>query len=149
MEQYISILTDSELINHVIKHDTDPVRLRLATYMERMAGSIIDDLLDAGMDDTFCTFKTEWGSDRLPGQYITHLEEEIKIRDDTIAELQAELEERKALTIAGLIEELKQNITTSDWMAKEARKERDEAERQRDDAKSRLSMWAKLNGEGV
>jgi hypothetical protein len=86
-------LTDEELIDRVIKFSEDPEKLQLATYMERIKGAIIDDLEDAGMDVTFCTFRTEWGSDRLPGQYITHLEEEIKIRDDTIAELQAELQE--------------------------------------------------------
>lgn len=143
------MLSDAELINHVIKHDSDPVRVRLATYMERIKGAIIDDLEDAGMDATYCTFRTEWGSDRLPGQYITHLEEEIKIRDDTIAELQAELEERKSLTIADLIVELRQSITTSEYVAKEARKELWQAEKERDVAKDRLSMWAKLNGQGV
>lgn len=142
-------LTDKELIDYTIKFSDDPEKVRLATYMERMAGAIMDDLLDAGMDDTFCTFKTEWGSDRLPGQYITHLEEEIQIRDDTILELQKELEERKALTIADLIVELRQDITTSNYVAKEARDELYRAEKERDLAKDKLSMWAKLNGEGV
>ena len=142
-------LTDDELIDHVIKFSTDAEKLQLATYMERIKGAIIDDLLDAGMNETYCTFQTEWGSDRLPGQYITHLEEEIRIRDDTIAELQAELEERKSLTIAGLIAELNQQIKTSNWAAEEARKETRKAEEAMYKAKDRLSMWAKLNGQGV
>lgn len=142
-------LTDDELIDHVIKFSTDAEKLQLATYMERIKGVIIDDLEDAGMNPTYCTFQTEWGSDRLPGQYITHLEEEIRIRDDTIAELQAELEERKALTIAGLIAELNQQIKTSNWAAEEARKETRKAEEAMYKAKDRLSMWAKLNGQGV
>ena len=142
-------LTDDELIDRVIKFSHDAEKIQLATYMERIKGAIIDDLEDAGMDVTYCTFRTEWGSDQLPGQYITHLEEEIKIRDDTIAELQAELQERKALTIAGLIAELKQEIRTSEYMATEARKELRQAETERDMAKDKLSMWAKLNGQGV
>ena len=142
-------LTDEELIDRVIKFSDDPEKIQLATYMERIKGTIIDDLEYAGMDPTFCTFTTEWGSSRLPGQYISHLEEEIQIRDNTILELQAELEERKALTIAGLISELEQSIKTSQWAAEEARKDCREAESQRDDAKSKLSMWAKLNGQGV
>jgi hypothetical protein len=140
-------LTDDELIDRVIKFSDDAEKIQLATYMERIKGAIIDDLEDAGMDTTYCTFRTEWGSDRLPGQYITHLEEEIRIRDDTIAELQAELEERKALTIAGLIAELKQEIHTADWMRKEAESDRMKAVKERDEAKSKLSMWAKLNAE--
>jgi hypothetical protein len=145
----LSHLSDNELIDYVIKHDTDPVRVRLATYMQRVPGAIIDDLEDAGMDSTFCTFMTEWGGERLPGQYIMHLEEEIKIRDDTIAELQAELEQQKARTIVDLIMELKQEIKTSEWMAQEARRERDYAEADRKLMKDKLSMWTKLNGHGV
>lgn len=140
-------LTDEELIDRVIKFSDDPEKIQLATYMERIKGAIIDDLIDAGMDNTYCTFTTEWGSDRLPGQYITHLEEEIQLRDNTIAELQAELEERKALTIAGLIAELKQEIKTAKYVADEARAEQYRAEKDRSIMKDKLSMWAKLNGQ--
>lgn len=145
----LSHLTDRELIDRTIKFSDDPVKVRLATIMERVQGAIIDDLEDAGMDVTYCTFRTEWGSDRLPGQYITHLEEEIQIRDDTILELQKELEELKARTVIDLIAELRQDIKTSEYMATEARKETRQAEHERDVAKDRLSMWAKLNGQGV
>jgi hypothetical protein len=143
----LSHLTDDELINYTIKFSDDPIKVRLATYMERIKGSIIDDLEYAGMDPTYCTFRTEWGSDRLPGQYISHLEEEIQIRDDTIAELQAELEERKALTIAGLIAELKQEIKTNKYIADEARAEQYRVEKDHAIMKDKLSMWAKLNGQ--
>jgi hypothetical protein len=145
----LSHLSDNELIDYIIKHDTDPVRVRLATYMQRVPGAIIDDLEAAGMDSTFCTFMTEWGSERLPGQYINHLEEEIKIRDGTIAELQEELEQQKARTIVDLIGELKQQIKTAEWMAEEARRDRDKAEGDHAIMKSKLSMWTKLNGQGL
>ena len=121
-------LTDEELIDRVIKFSDDPEKIQLATYMERIKGAIIDDLIDAGMDNTYCTFTTEWGSDRLPGQYITHLEEEIQLRDNTIAEL-------------------KQEIKTAKYVADEARAEQDRAEKDRSIMKDKLSMWAKLNGQ--
>lgn len=147
MNMELSHLSDMELINHVIKHDTDPVRLRLATYMERIKGAIIDDLEDAGMDPTYCTFTTEWGSERLPGQYIMHLEEELQIRDDNIHELSTELEQQKARTIADLIQELNQDIQAMKHNVKCADIERRAAETERDIAKDKLSMWAKLNGQ--
>lgn len=143
----LSHLSDNELIDYVIKHDTDPVRVRLATYMQRVPGAIIDDLEAAGMDETFCTFMTEWGSERLPGQYITHLEQEIKIRDDELHNLRDELEQQKARTIVDLIGELKQQIKTAEWMAEEARREQYNAEKDRAIMKDKLSMWAKLNGQ--
>jgi len=142
-------LTDKELIDYTIKFSDDLDKVRLATIMERTTGAIIDDLVDAGMHETWCTFTSEWGGDYHPGRYITLLEDEIRIRDDELSQLRSEIEELKARTVADLIVELSQEIRTSEWMAKEARRERIEAEAERDHAKDRLSMWAKLNGQGV
>jgi hypothetical protein len=143
------MFTDKELIDYTIKFSTDTEKVRLATAMERITGAIIDDLVDAGMDDTFCTFTSEWGGDYHPGRYITLLEDEIRIRDENIQQLHKELEELKARTVLDLLAELKQDITTAEWMAKEARKERDKAEADRAVMKDKLSMWTKLNGHGV
>ena len=145
----LSHLTDKELIDRTIKFSNDKAAIRLATIMERVSGAIIDDLVDAGMDETWCTFTSEWGGDYHPGRYITLLEDEIRIRDDDILQLRKEVDELKARTVLDLLVELKQDITTAEWMAKEARKERDKAEADRDHAKDRRSMWAKLNGNGV
>jgi vacuolar-type H+-ATPase subunit I/STV1 len=137
-------LTDKELINHVIKFDTDPVRIRLATANERTTGAIWDDLVDAGMDETYCTFTSEWGSNMHVGRYIEHLREEINIRDDELHQLRQELEEQKARTIADLINELNQQITTQKHIAKEARQDLDKARAEAADAKEKLRMWNHL-----
>jgi len=140
-------LTDKELIDYTIKFSDDSEKVRLATAMERITGAIIDDLEDAGMDPTFCTFRSEWGGEYHPGRYITLLEDEIRIRDEDILQLRKELEEQKARTIADLIGELKQEIKTANWMAEEARRDRDKAEGDRAIMKDKLSMWTKLNGQ--
>jgi hypothetical protein len=145
----MDFLTDKELIDYTIKFSNDPDKVRLATVMERVTGAIIDDLVDAGMHETWCTFTSEWGGDYHPGRYITLLEDEIRIRDDDILQLRKEIDELKARTVADLIQELNQEITTEKYLAQQAREAKYEAERERDHAKSRLSMWAKLNGEGV
>jgi hypothetical protein len=137
-------LTDKELINYVIKFDNDPVRVRLATANERISGDIWDDLIDCGMDETYCTFESEWGSSMHTGQYIRHLREEIDIRDDELRQLRAELEEQKARTIADLIAELNQEITTQKYLAEEARKAKYKAEAESQDAKEKLKMWNHL-----
>ena len=142
-------LTDKELIDYTIKFSDDSEKVRLATIMERTTGSIWDDLVECGMNETWCTFRGEYGGDMHTGQYIRHLREELDIRDDRILELSKELEELKARTVADLIAELNQEITTEKYLAKQAREAKYEAERERDVAKSKLSMWAKLNGEGV
>ena len=138
-------LTDSELIDYTLKFDTDPVRVRLASVMDNMPGAILDSLEDAGMDPVFCTFENTW----LPGEYIRHLENEVEIYQDENVQLRKEIEELKARSIMDLIAELKQEIKTADWMAAEARRERDYAEADRKLMKDKLSMWTKLNGHGV
>jgi hypothetical protein len=137
-------LTDKELINHVIKFDTDPIRLRLATANERTAGAIWDDLVDVGMDETYCTFTSEWGSNMHVGRYIQHLREELEIRDDELHQLREELEEQKARTIADLINELNQQITTEQYIARESRADADKAREEAASAREQLKMWNHL-----
>jgi hypothetical protein len=140
-------LSDKELVDYTIKFSDDPEKIRLATYMERVEGAIIDDLVDAGMDDTWCTFTSEYGGHYHPGQYIRHLEDEIRIRDEDILQLREELDELKARTVLDLLVELRQEIKTAEWMAEEARRDRDKAEGDRAIMKDKLSMWTKLNGQ--
>lgn len=136
-------LTDNELIDYTLKFDTDPVRIRLAQVMDNMPGAIIDSLEDAGMDPVFCTFENTY----LPGEYIRHLESELEIYQDENIHLRKELEELKARTVMELIVELKQEIKTAEWMAAEARRERDQLKGDHDKMKSKLSMWTKLNAQ--
>lgn len=138
-------LTDKELIDYTLKFDADPVRVRLALIMDNMPGAILEDLEDAGMDPVFCNFENTY----LPGQYIRHLESELDVYHDENRQLREELAELKARTVMDLIAELKQEIRTADWMAEEARRERDQAVGDRNIMKSKLSMWTKLNGHGL
>jgi hypothetical protein len=137
-------LTDNELIDHIIKFSNDPEKIRLATHMERVSGAIIDDLVDAGMDETWCTFTSEWGGQYHPGQYIRLLEDEISQRDFEIKQLHDELEEQKSRTIADLIAELNQEITTEKYLLRQAREETQKAYKEAEHAKEQLKMWNHL-----
>jgi hypothetical protein len=140
----LDCLTDKELINYTIKFSDDPVKVRLATAVERVEGSIIDDLVDAGMDETFCTFRSEWGGEYHPGQYIRLLEDEVSDRDFKIKQLHDELEEQKARTIADLIAELTTEIRTQQYLVKEAKDETRKAYKEAEHAKEQLKMWNHL-----
>ena len=140
----LDCLTDKELINYTIKFSDDPVKVRLATVVERVEGSIIDDLVDAGMDETFCTFRSEWGGEYHPGQYIRLLEDEISDRDFQIKQLHDELEEQKARTIADLIAELTVEIRTQQHIANDAKTELRKAYKEAELAKEQLKMWNHL-----
>jgi hypothetical protein len=139
-------ITDNELIDYTIKFDNDPVRVRLATYMDRHPGAILDDLERAGMDETFCTFRsivTE--TEYLPGQYISHLENEIEYLNEQLKQALDEIEEMKTMKVSELISQLRQEVVTEKYMRERAERSRYEAHTEREEMKSKLDMWAILN----
>jgi hypothetical protein len=139
-------MTDNELIDYTIKFDNDPVRVRLATYMDRHPGAILDDLERAGMDETFCTFRSVVTcTEYLPGQYISHLENEIEYLQEQLKQAHDEIEEMKPMKVSELIEQLRQGITTEKYMREREERKRYEAQKERDDMKNKLDMWAILN----
>lgn len=133
--------TDEELINYTIKFSNDPEKIRLATAMERMRGAVWDDLVDAGIDETYCTFTSEWGSEMHVGRYISHLREELDLRDEELQQLRDEVKELKTRTIMDFIQEVNQELTTAKYLVKEAQAERDKEHQARRKAERELEMW--------
>jgi hypothetical protein len=131
-------LTDKELIDYVLKHDTDPIRIRLAGVMERMPGAILDGLVDAGMDDTWCTFENTWH----PGDYIHHLRNEIEFYERELMEAQEKLRALEKRTLLEFMVEIGNTVQTLE-------NKLSNAEADAKEAKSKLSMWNKLNGVGL
>lgn len=145
LKMNLNHLTDNELIDHIIKYDEDPVRVRLATHMQRVSGAIIDDLVDAGMDEVWCTFESVVNcSNYHPGQYVRHLENEVEYLNDKLSDANKEIKELQARTIMDLIGELKQEIKTAEWCTKEANRELQVARENEQKMKSKLDMWAIL-----
>ena len=139
-------MTDNELIDYTIKFDNDPVRVRLATYMDRYPGAILDDLERAGMDEVHCTFRDkDTCNDYLPGQYISHLENEIEYLHEQLKEAHDEIEELKPMSVSELIATLRQEILAEKYSKERAEQKRWEAEKDREEMKNKLDMWAILN----
>ena len=137
-------LSDHELISYTIKFSDDPEKIRLATVIERTTGAIIDDLVDAGMDETYCTFRSEWGGNYHPGRYISLLEDEVRHRDDNIRELIKEVEELKTRTIMDFIQEVNQELTTAKYLVEQANQDRDAEKTARRHAERELEVWDAL-----
>jgi hypothetical protein len=133
--------TDEELINYTIKFSNDPEKIRLATAMERIRGAIWDDLVDVGIDETYCTFTSEWGSEMHVGRYISHLREEIEIRDEELHQLREEVAELKTRSIMDFIQEVKQELKTAEYLVKQAQDARDQEHKARRNAERELEMW--------
>jgi hypothetical protein len=139
-------MTDNELIDYTIKFDNDPVRVRLATYMDRYPGAILGDLERAGMDPVYCNFRDkDTCNDYLPGQYISHLENEIEYLNEQLKQALDEIEEMKTMKVSELIEQLRQEVLTEKYMRETAERSRYNAHQEKEEMKNKLDMWAVLN----
>lgn len=134
-------LTDRELVQWIIKHDTDPVRVRLAKYMERMPGRILDGLERAGMDPETCLHDNLHES----GEYIEHLKNEIEYLSNELEETQAKLRDRETLTVSGLIEELKDIARAAERRARIATEQAQAADQEREQIKSKMKVWSAIS----
>ena len=138
-------LTDDELIDHVIRYDDDPIRVKLATVMQRTKGAIIDDLVYAGMDDVWCTFRSVVNDGEYhSGAYIRHLENEIEFLQNEVNQNLKEIKNLQARTIMDVFAELKQEIKTAEYSKEQAIKDRQIAERKEEEMRHKLDMWAIL-----
>ena len=137
----IDHLSDNELIKYVLKHDSDHIRVRLASVMERFSGCIVDSLEDAGMDKENFLFENTYD----PGQYIRHLENEIEFLHCELRETQEKLHERETMTVSQLIEELQHAAHSANHRASAATERAREADREREDMRSKMKVWTAIS----
>ncbi len=136
-------LTDGELIDYTLKYDTDPVRVRLARIMDNMPGFILKRLEDVGMNPETCMFENCYD----PGDYITHLKTEIEWRDNDIQELQDKLHEFEQMTVLEFMENVKSKLLAEKRYNERLQRDIEEARKEREDMRSKLKMWSKLNAQ--
>lgn len=136
-------LTDGELIDYIIKYDSDLVRIRLAKIMDNMPGFILKRLEDVGMNPETCLFENTYD----PGDYINHLESEIDYLTRELYSTQEKLAERETLTVSELIEELLQNNRRLDIKAQQSDGARRKAEEDNERTQAKMKVWRALSTE--
>lgn len=134
-------LTDAELIQYIIKHDDDPIRVRLALYMDNMPGRILDGLERAGMDPETCLHENLYES----GEYIDHLNNEIEYLNRELDETQEQLRKRETMTVAQLIEELHQEAYQARQQASVANRDRDQMETEVIETRKKMKVWRAIS----
>ncbi len=138
-------LTDKELIDYTLKFDEDPVRVRLAKVMDEMPGFILQRLEDVGMDPETCMFENCYD----PGDWINHLENEIEFLNRENQELQEKLHRLETMTIIEFVADVNRKLESEKRHNILLQQDIRHANDEREHMKSKLSMWTKLNGQGV
>jgi predicted CopG family antitoxin len=134
-------LTDEELIQYIIKHDDDPVRIRLAKVMDNMPGFILRRLEDVGMNPETCMFENNYD----PGDWIRHLENEIEYLNRELNSTQLKLEERETLSVSELIEELLQNNRRLEIRAQQSDADRRKAQEENERTQKKMKVWRAIS----
>ena len=134
-------LRDDELIDYIVKYDTDPVRLRLAKIMDNMPGFILKRLEDVGMDPETCMFENNYD----PGDWIQNLENEIEYLSRELHSTQEKLRERETLTVADFIEELRHENRRLDIRAQTAEGARRKAVEDNERTQKKMKVWTAIS----
>lgn len=134
-------LTDAELIQYIIKHDSDPIRLRLALYMDNMPGRILDGLERAGMDPETCLHENTYES----GEYIEHLNNEIEYLSRELQETQEKLAERETMTVSDLIRELHEAADRAYSQMAGANRQLREYEKEVEATRAKMKVWKAIS----
>lgn len=134
-------LTDTELIEYVLKFDNDPIRRRLAKIMDEMPGFILQRLEDVGMDPETCMFENTYD----PGDWIRHLESEIEYAQREADEAEERAARLEAMTVLEFMANMQSRLRTEQLANDSLKQQISNAHKERDEMKSKLKMWTTLN----
>jgi hypothetical protein len=144
-------LSNSELLVYLDKHSTDPLIVRLVNILMEKQYGLVSDLLAAGMNEQTWTFSPDNYNEYYPGQYISHLHneldyanDELKHREFLLKQANEEIVELKARTVAELIAELHQEVRTANFRADEAEKWKRKAQQEVETTRDKMKVWRAL-----
>lgn len=145
-------LSDDELLDYLDRYSEDPVMKRVVDILVHKQYGIISDLVAAGMNPQDWTFCTDHYNHYYPGQYISHLKNEIDFAErelmdvqDELLNAQDEIKKLKARTVVELMLELTQEIANKDSDLLVARQERDRAIINERRTKDQMKVWSALS----
>lgn len=141
-------LTDKEFIDRMYLLSTDPVVHRLIRIINNdKFDSIVDDLVNVGMEPTEMQFSSDYGWDS-PGEYIRHLREDVEFlteeindKERRISDLQHKVRDLSARSVATLLAEMQQLVRDAEVDKKEAKRRADSLFEENSDLRQKLGMW--------
>jgi chromosome segregation ATPase len=119
--------------------------------MEKQYG-LVSDLLAAGMDEQTWTFSPDNYNKYYPGQYISHLHNELDYADNELKDCEfqlkqakKEIEDLKARTVAELIAELHQEVRDANHRTAEAEKWKRKAQQEVETTRDKMKVWRAIS----
>lgn len=142
-------LSPKELVNYLDLHSEDPVVRRLIELLQE--GSIVGELVEAGMDPNFNTFKDDW-QDYSPGAYIEHLRSDLDyyVRESDelqsqVYDLEKEITRLSTTSLVKFIADVHGQLESAKMSEQRAVNKAETERKLRKEAEQKFEFWEKLN----
>ena len=146
-------LTYQELIRHLDMYSTDPIVRKLIEYIGEKEETIIESLVEAGMDPVDCRFQTDMGY-CYPGEYITELrknldfyQEEASTWEYKYEDMKDERDRLQARSVANLLHEMNLQIKRAQDQAHDADRTATQLKQRNKDLEEKINVWQILERE--
>lgn len=134
-------LSLDELINYLWMHNTDPIIRRLVDAL--INNEVIPELQRAGMDEHSRLFENTYS----PGEYVTHLLNEIEYLNNELEAAQQELMRVNNERTVDYLEKLCSKIREAENEATYTRRQLQTALQEAKLAKEKMRVWNALHGD--
>jgi septal ring factor EnvC (AmiA/AmiB activator) len=121
---------------------------RVVDILVHKQQGIISDLVAAGMDPQDWTFCSDSYNHYYPGQYITHLKNEIEWEQDEregaeqkIEDLKDQLKKLSLRTVTELLKQAQDTIDNAEASSRHAIRDAEKARQENRELKEKLGMW--------
>ena len=142
-------LTYKEIIDHLDRYSTDPMVHRLLGMILEKEETIIEGLLEVGMDeDGRIEGNDGW---YLPGPYINHLrteldyyEGEAREWEEKYADMKDERDRLKARSVADLLSEMREQVRRAESARDEASRRAQNYKTENEELTEKINVWSIL-----
>ena len=143
-------LSYKELIDYLDRYNTDPMVRRLLEMVMDKEETIIEGLLDVGMDPFDCRIEGDDGY-YLPGPYIrklredaSYFEDEARSWEEKYEDMKEERNRLKARSVAELMAEMEERIRRAETNLREADRVATQLQKKNADLEEKINVWSIL-----
>lgn len=142
-----SNLSYSELVHYLDLTATDPLVRRLINLIHEGEGTIINELLEEGMDGIYNTFYHD-GANLTPGEYIdtmrreiSNLESDLECLRDDFDDVTEERDKLKTRTVADLLASMEEQVKRAHAETMNVQQIARKIEQENLELKDKINVW--------
>ena len=143
-------MTPKELVHYLDLYSEDPVVRRLVEFLSN--NTLVEDLVEAGMDPVDMTFEYDGWERKTPADYIhalkndvNYFEREADEKDYEIENLKKEVNRLSTKSLVSFIADVQQTLETAKMEQGRAERRAEHEKKLREEAEQKFEFWDKMN----